>query len=1053
MAGENAVNKLLVELSKLSASLEKGEKAVTKIDEKTGAASKTFTIAADKAKLFLQTLQKEDPASFGKTFLANIDKIINQLDVAQKAVIKLNTATDAMGNKKLQVTSVTSSTVGGTISGGSLQSLQEAVNKYQRMSIEAKNLTENTNKADSATKKLASNLEKTGNEGSRHLARLENAVNHLANNMLLFGAASGVALFKLLKGGTETADTMKVLEISLRGITGSQERANELMQQMKKYAEESKTPFNEVVAASQQLAPNLKLANIPLDRMVEALNVTKRLSLLNLFGPGGGQEGAAVALTEALQGDFISLRRRFNISPTVFKGFLKQAGGDEIKALNLLLNNLGITAETAAESNMTLAKTMERLGSSINVTLSQTLMPFLNKFVIPFIDQLGMMISKLNEVNPLLAQLGTGGTLMALASVPMAATGLKGISTALSLRRSLVEAGIMSAPATGATGGGAAIGTMISTIVPIVVPVAVVAVMAMIGALIGLIIAKVGINTFGRLTGNKELEKQTTEQTFDHFLKFIDKVGSAGLNAITQFQLAILKTINPLTEFTARLASFPSILQGVVFSNLGKITGNKTLSKLGAMGFEDADTIFKSIKSTSDGILDNFTKMSRETELNLRDAMNNRFRLEKTGGSSQQSVSAGGISDEILTTLADDWQAYLDQVQQSENNYQKERQKSLAEHYQALKELDDELNIERVRLWTDFVNNQEKEDRKFNIDLANAEKDGQEKRQSIIDDHNKRVIDIQKSYQEGETNRLAEHQLRMQRMAEDHELALEDAAGRLDAIAFYREQQKYDLDRQRAEEDFNNETAQRKDQFKEAMKQEQDNFKDRLKEFDRQQAERIAQMKAEFAQKQSEERADFEQRMALWEADAVNRRNKMIDDFNEKLTLADAMHQEELAQLQAQFNDKAQKALGLQDQYQNASLSSLQTYLQAMKAKFDALLGAVTTTSTSTGSEGTTSRTPTPIDIGGDLKAGEIFRAHADEYVLRGSTANAIRNMMGGDINEAALASGNFGNGGILVNIDTPINVYGANGDVIEQIRRLFRPMLISELKEALRAT
>lgn len=126
-----------------------------------------------------------------------------------------------------------------------------------------------------------------------------------------------------------------------------------------------KSPFDTEETIGAGLSLFTSAGNDP-QRMMEFVKLAQRLAVLNPnAAQGGGLEGAAFALKEAVAGDFMSLRERFNIGGKEIEALREQGlSGDQIVAT--VLNRRGITDQSVEA----LGKTMEGRISTIKAFLA-----------------------------------------------------------------------------------------------------------------------------------------------------------------------------------------------------------------------------------------------------------------------------------------------------------------------------------------------------------------------------------------------------------------------------------------------------------------------------------------------------------------------------------------------------------------------------------------------------------------------------------------------------------------------------------------------------------
>lgn len=149
-----------------------------------------------------------------------------------------------------------------------------------------------------------------------------------------------------------------------------------------------------------------------------------------------------------------------------------------------------------------------------------------------------------------------------------------------------------------------------------------------------------------------------------------------------------------------------------------------------------------------------------------------------------------------------------------------------------------------------------------------------------------RMADLRRQYERDELKRQADHQKTMRRAAEDHNLAVLNAAARLDASAVLAEQQRYEKEKRRAEEDFREEQKQRTGQLEERLKQEQEAYEKSRK-----------QTEAAFREQERRQRQQFEKLQAQRDRDASNQIAALRKQAQDRLNALQQAHTKEIAQL------------------------------------------------------------------------------------------------------------------------------------------------------------
>lgn len=214
----------------------------------------------------------------------------------------------------------------------------------------------------------------------------------------LFRLGIGIAPLSLAaaagaRQGIGTAADLESIQLGFEGITGSQQRAVELMQNLRQEAERFTLPVNETLQAMQMLTPTLGANEAVLNNYVQLM------ARLRTLRPSEGLTGAAFAINEALVAfqaggsDFISLAERFGVNRTALRQLTEQTG-DFAEALDIMLDRMGRTEELAKRFGDTAAGSMVRAGDAVNRVLGaafRTLLPIIAQVLERVADVLGWL--------------------------------------------------------------------------------------------------------------------------------------------------------------------------------------------------------------------------------------------------------------------------------------------------------------------------------------------------------------------------------------------------------------------------------------------------------------------------------------------------------------------------------------------------------------------------------------------------------------------------------------------------------------------------------------
>lgn len=212
---------------------------------------------------------------------------------------------------------------------------------------------------------MGRDIETTSRSSVSAIQQIDNALAGMIRRSALF-------LSGMVAGGVASAQKMEQLNKTFTILVGSQQKANEQMAVLQGLADRTQQPFGKVLEAAVGLLPALKQSNAELDKTV---SVAQRLSILD---PAQGVEGAAYAVREFLNGEYLSLVRRFELDRSRLMQIRNDSGGDAalaIEGLNQYLTELGYTEDAIAGMADTGRGTFALLRDEAQLTLAQGFQP------------------------------------------------------------------------------------------------------------------------------------------------------------------------------------------------------------------------------------------------------------------------------------------------------------------------------------------------------------------------------------------------------------------------------------------------------------------------------------------------------------------------------------------------------------------------------------------------------------------------------------------------------------------------------------------------------
>lgn len=263
-----------------------------------------------------------------------------------------------------------------------------------------------------SVKGIGTSIQNTERQSTSSLSNLQAKLKAVSSSMKLVSvAAAGI-----VTGGVAAAMRVKQLTGLFTVLSGSQQKANERMKQLRDYADETGQAFLDVASGMTAILPAAGRANLDMEKTASVL---QRLAILD---PAQGIEGAAFAVRELLGGTTTSLVQRFEFSRESLKKLKEEAKGDAtaiIAGLDEMVSNMGLTDDAMKEMGKSGVNAFARARGAVTEAMATAFTPFLEKIVLPLVTKLGDFVTKLNETNPGLLQLAGTAAIVAAAIVPV----------------------------------------------------------------------------------------------------------------------------------------------------------------------------------------------------------------------------------------------------------------------------------------------------------------------------------------------------------------------------------------------------------------------------------------------------------------------------------------------------------------------------------------------------------------------------------------------------------------------------------------------------------
>lgn len=683
----------------------------------------------------------------------------------------------------------------------------------------------------------------------------------------LAGLSVGAGLLSGL--GTSTAASFQESAIKLSGMVGGMEKADALMDDLRKKSAAAGLPFADMLATAERLLPTFKGNTKELERWY---NLVRRTAVLNATE---GMTGAAFSINEAITSggtDMVSLVERFNISRAQLRAELAANGNDFYDALDKVLTRMGITNETALRMGQTFNASFRAAKDAAFQFLAEGFTPLL-QIMTPLLQKTAAWLAELREANPLVAQIGAGLAATVTVGAPL-----------LLLFNQLVEAG-QKLQALGVIGGLARAG----------------GVGLAVGAGVGL---GIGVtNAIGRATGNDKMANtgmadlwKTIQQLFFNIAWTITKLFQGLVEGIARLTNQFGHQIDFIVSLASRFGQavsgmiqaagrFIAGLANLVPTNMGGDKLRQMAQDIQKPVSVNGEAGARALNASAE-----FRKQSDAFFLNWANSIMPPAAAPDAASTGSPGGAAGANveRDKVISQWAKDVakieqdaaKARLDE----ERSYGDQRDQTIRQYNQSA--LREEEDFQRSRSRAVAAYNRQVLEVMADATERDAEwqKDYNEKIADLRTDGNEKLADLERTY-----NRDRERRER------DHRDRLLDAVGRLDAIAIADEQRRYNREQQDADSNYEEQQGKLQDDLAERLAQEKKAHEERLAAAHEADQERLADMKQAFEEQIAEQ--DIERSIQL---------QRRADDFAQQLADMAAAHAERLAQIDQQAAQERQ---------------------------------------------------------------------------------------------------------------------------------------------------
>lgn len=744
-----------------------------------------------------------------------------------------------------------------------------------------------------------------------NLGQIQQGIDAAQRSMNKLSVAAGL----FTAGGLAAAQQVQRLNALMLVLSGSQQKANQRMAELRAIADRTGQSFLQVAEGALAILPAVGRANVDLG---QTLSIMQRLAVLD---PAQGVQGAAFAVRELLSGSTVSLASRFELPKAQLRNILDQAGGDPqkvIAGLDEMINKMGLTQAAFEKMGAQGVNAFSALKGEVTETLATAFTPLLTDVVIPLVRGFTAFIRNLRETNPELLKIVSVFAVAVAAVAPL----LLILSQLITAYKTLKT---VSAFTSGLGNLGAAGGVLAKAGVTA----------AALG--VGVDIGKRVVTGLGTAVANDEGLRRNADRILGGVgsssadLVRIGRGEDAGAVIGERFKQIIVIFINALLEGAKTLVKLfagnaniigqaldllfnvlklggsllqqgfgklqEAIASGVIgFSDLLNGLGLTDASKtVGQAGLNLLDVAFANQQAGLQSQFDAQNRLARGLDMNeVRAAVENSvvgleevrktvvggltgllFPVEQAAGDVESAMRYAGTG---IQAAGNSLAANIAENAELLKDTQAEAKDLLDEFNAEVAKVTEERDIKAAREAFDNALRLAREARDFNKRMADEDAAFYKGRAAAIANHYADMQSLQTQALEQQAQALADYRKDDARRAEDHgrrlteiqrdtDTAVEKAASRLDAAAVFDafasgrqeindEQDKYELDRQRRAEDFAQQQQQLVASLEKQRQQKQTAYEQQLIDDLTAFQERRAQELADRALRQADEAQD-----------------------------------------------------------------------------------------------------------------------------------------------------------------------------------------------------
>lgn len=396
----------------------------------------------------------------------------------------------------------------------------------------------------------------------------------------------------------------------------------------------------------------------------------------------------------------------------------------------------------------------------------------------------------------------------------------------------------------------------------------------------------------------------------------------------------------------------------------------------------------------------------------------------------------------ISQQMVEAYISFQKQLNAAQENYSAQRKDIIEQYERQIAESTERYQSQRA----DIINNYNEQSRRASENFARSQAQAQEayerQRAQIISGAQEAERKAQASYQSSVQRAAQQHKLELQRMEQDHNARMWEAAANRDALALVKEQESYDTERSRKEQDYRIQEQQRREDFQRQQAEIRANAQQQLADLKANHERQRAEQRAEFQRQQAEAAAQLQKNLARLDESHKREMEKLASQEKEKLKKLDEGYKKQVDQIQTAFVDRLRSmdAAILGDtqaftRYMQEQAVNFQNWLNQFKAQANAQLPS--TTNAPQGALGIRVGAGAGRQWGGYASFMGPGETGSEEFVMSHATTRMAEALVGARLNQANLIQG----------IMAGKNVSGGSSSRSVQIIVQSRNLTLSEIR------